>query len=151
MQDPEASAPDSCHFQRIRGLMNITTPKAVGINGTAGSAAGPPIFVSPPYFCLCDASLAAAVDGLPGCGDDVEAARLHTTFVDVEPISGIPMRGRQRFMVSSEMSASARAHLEPRLDRNNGNRSTVVPIFWSDEDIHGLDSDVLGFKDKVYG
>ena len=54
-------------------------------------------------------------------------------------------------MVSSEMSASARAHLEPRLDRNNGNRSTVVPIFWSDEDIHGLDSDVLGFKDKVYG
>ena len=82
--------------------MNITTPKAVGIDGLAGGGAGPPIYVSPPFFCLCDGSLAEAVDGLPDCRAEDPVA--HQTFIDVEPLTGVPMRGQLRIMVSSEIT-----------------------------------------------
>ena len=41
--------------------------------------------------------------------------------------------------------------LEPKMSRNSGNRTAIVPIFLSEEELHGTDQDVLGFKDKVYG
>lgn len=62
--------------------MNITTPMAVGFNGTPGDSTGPPIYVSQPHFCLSDPLLAAGVEGLR-CN-----MSNHQTYVDVEPITG---------------------------------------------------------------
>ena len=122
------------------------------MNGTtsSGSVAGPPIYVSPPYFCLCDESLAEAVEGLPVCDDEGDPLA-HQTFIDIEPITGIPMRGRLRIQVSSEITTQARLALEPKMSRNSGNRSAIIPIFWSEEELHGTNQDVSNFRDHVYG
>ena len=65
-----------------------------GVERSQGSCLYPcPITLLPPQ----------AVEGLPACSEE-EARLYHTTFIDVEPISGIPMRGRQRIMVSSEIT-----------------------------------------------
>ncbi len=39
-QDPAIAEPDTCHYQSIKGLMNITTPMAVGITGLYGQVSG---------------------------------------------------------------------------------------------------------------
>ncbi|GAX79808.1 hypothetical protein CEUSTIGMA_g7248.t1 [Chlamydomonas eustigma] len=141
--DPKTYEPDDCHFQTIKGLLNITSPKAVGYNGAAGSSTGPPILVSPSHFCLCDEVLSQEVEGL-SC--NISA---HTTYVDVEPISGIPMRGSIRTMISSQITDASRIHLEPQMAKNS-NKSVVMPIFWMEENVQGLPEDVQRFKDIVY-
>lgn len=141
--DPAGLAPNDCLFQTLPGLMNITTPKAVGINGTAGTSTGPPLYVSQPHFCLCDPSLTEGVEGLT-CD-----MALHSTYLDIEPITGIPMRGHLTSMVSSEITLAARQHLEPQIAKNN-NQSIITPIFWQEENIHATDQDLANFRGKVY-
>ncbi|KAG1668840.1 hypothetical protein FOA52_004935 [Chlamydomonas sp. UWO 241] len=142
--DPADFAVDACHFQELRGLMNLTTPHAVGINGTASAAAGgPPLYLSRPHFCGCDASLASGVDGL-ACNES-----RHRTWIDVEPITGITMRGHTSMMASSEMTPTARAYLEPKIARTN-NKSVIIPIFFFEEHAGAGDADVVGFREGVY-
>ncbi len=89
-QDPSWTAPNPCKEQSIPGLLNITTPMAVGPsvdpNGTAGAVAGAArLYVSRPHFCACDASLRAGVAGLPPCVDVEEKL---SVWLDVEPLTG---------------------------------------------------------------
>lgn len=81
-QDPAQAEPDSCHYQSVLGLLNVTTQTAVGANGDASQAHGPPVYLTVPHFCECDPSLIEAVDGL-SCDPEV-----HTTWIDVEPLTG---------------------------------------------------------------
>eukprot|EP00798_Chlamydomonas_sp_ICE-L_P024550 gene24550-10161_t len=135
--------PDVCHYQNIRGLMNITIPRAVGARGKPGDAYGPPVYVSAPHFCDCDSSLSEAVSGLE-C-----VPSMHTFFVDVEPITGVPMRAHLRMMISSEMTTGSRNAIEPKLGWLDQNR-TVIPIFWMDEFAYAPENVADGFKSIVY-
>ncbi len=73
-QDPSQAELNDCHFQRIYGLMNVTSPRAGGPDGPPGQP-GPPIFMSCPHFChvrsqplsyLCFVALPAADVGHSG-------------------------------------------------------------------------------------
>ena len=48
-------------------------------------------------------------------------------------------------------NVQAGVSLEPKMARNSGNRTTIIPILRSEEELHGTDHDVLQFKGKVYG
>ncbi|KXZ42318.1 hypothetical protein GPECTOR_162g133 [Gonium pectorale] len=122
--DPAESAPDVCHRQRIRGMANVTAPTAVGPtgNGSSPAAHGVPILMSLPHYCLVDDAVAGALEGV-AC--DLPT---HATFIDVEPNTGITMRAAKRLQLSSEITDSARATLEPGL-RN----ATILPVFWAEE------------------
>ncbi|KAG1670566.1 hypothetical protein FOA52_012138 [Chlamydomonas sp. UWO 241] len=141
--DPAMLAPDECHYQRIAGLMNVTTPMAVGMSGHYGDAVGPPVYISLPHFCGCDPSLTADIDGM-----QCDFVR-HSTHIDVEPITGISMRGHMTVQMSSALTAQAKAHLEPKIAASS-NASVVIPIFWQEENIWAGESDVRGFKSRVY-
>ncbi|MEW5302582.1 MAG: hypothetical protein WDW36_005351 [Sanguina aurantia] len=118
--DPQQAEPDSCHYQSVLGLLNVTVQQAVGANGDASAAHGPPVYLTVPHFCGCDPALNASVDGL-SCDPDT-----HTTWIDVEPLTGITMRAHKSMMMSSAMTEAARTHVEPRI-----RTSTVIPLFWA--------------------
>eukprot|EP00891_Asterochloris_glomerata_P007205 jgi/Astpho2/7205/fgenesh1_pg.00113_%23_40_t len=111
MPDPANGNPDANYFQRIQGLMNITSPTAGGKEasllhaqgvpasncpGGRGGQQGPHLFLSQAHFCGADSQLAENVSGL-SCN-----ISKHVTYLDVEPLSGITFRAAKRLMLSTE-------------------------------------------------
>ncbi|PNH05401.1 hypothetical protein TSOC_008337 [Tetrabaena socialis] len=88
--DPREGEPDACHHQRIRGLLNVTVPTAVGPNGNASSPAahGVRLYMSLPHYCLVRHLYGMWAGGEEGTGGregaaERAAAALHracTTF-----------------------------------------------------------------------
>ncbi|KAG2451781.1 hypothetical protein HYH02_003559 [Chlamydomonas schloesseri] len=141
--DPREGEPDPCHHQAIRGLANVTVPQAVGPNGNGsdanGAAHGVPLFMSLPHFCLVDPAVSAALGGVE-CDP-----RLHTTYIDVEPTTGVTMRAAKRLQLSSQLSDTARATLEPGIAS-----SLLLPVFWAEEASQVSEAQAAAFRGSVY-
>ncbi|KAG2441772.1 hypothetical protein HXX76_003385 [Chlamydomonas incerta] len=141
--DPHEGDPDACHHQTIRGLANVTVPSAVGPNGNGSdanaAAHGVRLFMSLPHFCQVDPAVSAALEGVE-CNRD-----LHTTFLDVEPNTGVTMRAAKRLQLSSQLSDSARAVLEPAIAA-----PLLLPVFWAEEASQVSEAQAAAFRGSVY-
>lgn len=76
MPEPSVFDASTEYFQKYKGLMNITRPVAVGIDGR-GASAGPPLFLSLPGYCNVDEMVSNGVKGV-NCEPD-----RHTIYLDV--------------------------------------------------------------------
>ncbi|KAG2485799.1 hypothetical protein HYH03_015510 [Edaphochlamys debaryana] len=140
--DPREGEVDPCHYQTIRGLANVSIPSAVGPNGNASAPAahGVPVLMSLPHFCLVDPSVTGALEG-PACDPE-----RHSTFIDVEPITGATLRAAKRLQMSSQLTDSARATLEPSIPT-----PLILPVFWVEEASQVSEPQAAAFRAKVYG
>eukprot|EP00210_Caulerpa_lentillifera_P004668 g4453.t1 len=127
--DPEFWAPDDRFYDTYQGLINVTG------NSAAGSP-GPYLYFSPPYFCGADPNLTEAVIGVECKGDD-------EFYVDVEPFTGISLRGAIRFMISTEYSAEFDS-IDPNLTR------TILPVFWLNEQRKATKKQTKKIRDDLY-
>eukprot|EP00198_Chlamydomonas_reinhardtii_P008572 XP_001697909.1 predicted protein [Chlamydomonas reinhardtii] len=112
--DPREGDPDPCRHQTIRGLANVTVPTAVGPNGNGSDANAAAHGVDP--------AVSAALEGV-----ECDRSR-HATFLDVEPNTGVTMRAAKRLQLSSQLSDTARAVLEPGIGA-----PLLLPVFWAEE------------------
>ncbi|KFM25479.1 Scavenger receptor class B member 1 [Auxenochlorella protothecoides] len=145
--DPHQGDINPTYFQYIQGLMNITGPMASGRQRVAGGVGkrvfwgplgqagktGPPLFLSMPHYCGADPALAAGVVGLK-----CDPAR-HKLHLDVEPHTGITVRGARRIQLSSWFG--------PRWKPIDGGVTpTYLPIFWADEASEASEEQMQLFK-----
>lgn len=119
--DDRVAAPDPRFFTEITGLMNVSACTAVGPDGDAAAASGPPVLMSFPHFCHVDPAVAAQTTGVTPCNTTE-----HDLWLGVEPHTGITMAARKRLQVSSAF------------DGRHGSfdadvRPTILPIFWAEE------------------
>lgn len=92
--DEKLAAPDKRFFIERDGLMNITACTAVGPDGDASTAMGPPIYMSLPHFCHVDPQVAAMTEGT-ACD-----MNKHSLWLGVDPLTGITMAAAKRLQVS---------------------------------------------------
>ncbi|GMH35846.1 hypothetical protein BSKO_03714 [Bryopsis sp. KO-2023] len=121
--------PNAYYDQSILGLINVTKPMT--------RAQGAPVYFSLPHFCR---SSEALKNGVVGMSCDPER---HTLFVDVEPNTGLAIRGGKRLMLSSEFGP-AFSQVEPNVVQ------TVLPIFWVDGAEEATEDQLDLIKDSIY-
>lgn len=121
---------DKHYDQSIYGLLNITTPME-------DTTAGAPIYMSLPHYCRASKELLEGVTGLK-CEEEQ-----HTLFIDVEPNTGLAVRGAKRLMLSSEYGPQF-SSVEPNI------RHTFLPIFWVDGEEQASDDQLDLLKDSIY-
>ncbi|PNW71524.1 hypothetical protein CHLRE_16g657950v5 [Chlamydomonas reinhardtii] len=141
--DPREGDPDPCRHQTIRGLANVTVPTAVGPNGNGSdanaAAHGVRLLMSLPHFCAVDPAVSAALEGV-----ECDRSR-HATFLDVEPNTGVTMRAAKRLQLSSQLSDTARAVLEPGIGA-----PLLLPVFWAEEASQVSEAQAAAFRGSVY-
>lgn len=121
--------PNEYYDQTILGLINATKPMT--------RAQGAPIYFSLPHFCRSSEALTNGVVGM-SCDPD-----RHTLFVDVEPNTGLALRGARRLMLSSEFGPRF-SQVEPNVVQ------TVLPIFWIDGTEQATEEQLGLIKDSIY-
>jgi len=101
---------------------------------------GVPVIMSTPHFLDGDERLWKAIDGLQPDRD------LHVTYLNLEPLSGMPMQAHKRIQISLPVSASPYFDSLNNLLTNMPNYTQselVFPLTWVDE---GADIDAENLK-----
>jgi len=101
---------------------------------------GVPVIMSTPHFLDGDVRLSEAIDGLDPVRD------LHVTYLNLEPLSGMPMQAHKRIQISLPVSASPYFDSLNNLLVNMPNYTQpelVFPLTWVDE---GADIDAENLK-----
>jgi len=101
---------------------------------------GVPVIMSTPHFLDGDDRLWQAIDGLQPDRD------LHVTYLNLEPLSGMPMQAHKRIQISLPVSASDHFDSLNNLLSNMPNYTQpelVFPLTWVDE---GADIDAENLK-----
>lgn len=99
----------------------------------------PPVVISPPHFYLGNESLAKAVTGLH------PDKKLHQTFVDIEPITGIVMNAAKRVQINVALQSV------DTLEQTTGKFQDVIfPVMFASETGMISDAKAAEFRRKVY-
>ncbi|XP_015748766.1 PREDICTED: lysosome membrane protein 2-like [Acropora digitifera] len=99
----------------------------------------PPVVISPPHFYLGNESLVKAVTGLH------PNKRLHQTFVDIEPITGIVMNAAKRVQINVALQSV------DTLEQTTGKFQDVIfPVMFASETGMISDAKAAEFRRKVY-
>jgi hypothetical protein len=123
---------------------------------------GVPAFASQPYFGRASASVFESMtcmrSGMPvSCG--AYEVDLHDTFLDVEPLTGLTMRGANRLQANVRISASEyrtsstsygwNYHYNNLFgsDMTRTNQTLYVPYYWVDQQDEISASDAQTFRD----
>jgi len=121
-------APNSIYLMDTLGLVNLApVPKYRDV----------PVRVSKPHFLGADPELTQDVEGM-----NPDPA-LHDTYLEVEPITGLTMKVRQRIQVN----------LEPMqlTDWSNNAPHAVMPLLWMEDSGQVSEELATYFKEQVYG
>lgn len=98
-----------------------------------------PIFASTPYFLGADSFYSGQVEFMNGHADPSR----HQTFFDIEPFSGLTMRGYQRTQVNYYLKNSALLY-------PNMTTSQVLPILWQEMHAQANANDAKLILDNIY-
>eukprot|EP01025_Chloroclados_australasicus_P007527 TRINITY_DN12440_c0_g1_i4.p1 TRINITY_DN12440_c0_g1~~TRINITY_DN12440_c0_g1_i4.p1 ORF type:complete len:570 (-),score=22.05 TRINITY_DN12440_c0_g1_i4:767-2476(-) len=121
--------------ETIYGLMNTTTPSAVGPSGDPSNAEGPQILVSLPYFCNADPMLSEGVNGVE-CEEPEQQL-----FLDVEPTMGTTMNAQVRLQLSTLLATHGIVKTDVL--------ETIVPVFWTEQLGTAQEHQIQEFKQGV--
>jgi hypothetical protein len=123
--DDDTFKPDSDYYMYIDGCANIYPMQGI------------PAYLSKPHFLGGDPILTSSVSGMnPDEGD-------HDTYFDVEPITGITMKGRVRIQVNFMTSQTDLWY--PNITE------AMMPILWFEDRSEITKELAEEFKDLVYG
>jgi len=123
-----------------------------GFNGVANLTASldPDFYVTKPHYLDTDPALQAQISGLS------PNPALHDTFLDVEPYSGITMRGVKRLQLAIRLTP-----LNVTLPTGgwaiwggslpSQTAGLYMPVYWAEERGEILDSSASTFRTLVYG
>ncbi|XP_068099973.1 scavenger receptor class B member 1 isoform X2 [Hyperolius riggenbachi] len=94
---------------------------ASGVMNVSACRFGAPMFLSFPHFYNADPGFAAAVEGLH------PSEKLHSLFLDLHPLTGIPMN------CSIRMQISLLAMKVDGIDQTGDIATVVLPVLWFEE------------------
>lgn len=119
LEDPRINKENQCYCNTLPNLEACPKAGAISLEKCRGGA---PIMMSTPYFMDADKGY------LEDSGLPEPVREKHLTFLDIEPHSGVLLRGHKRIQVNVDLKLGTGINAYKNLTKD-----IVFPLVWADE------------------